>query len=206
MAPSPKGSAPLFTFNVLLYTISMLYTRKGDTGTTKMFNSGPGVRLSKSSAIAEALGSLDEANSYTGVTKSKVQSLKFEIQNTHISEILHDVQNDLFIIQAQVAGADKKIAGDKVERIEKIIDTIEKDLPPIKTFLIPGTNEISAHFDFTRTLVRRAERRVVAVHEAKLITIDPYTLVYLNRLSSLFYAFARISALQSGNVEHAPTY
>ena len=175
----------------------MLYTRKGDNGKTGTF--GCNQKISKSSAITEALGSLDEANSYLGICKSKVSDQKTK-------DIIHDVQNDLFIIQAQVAGAEKKISEGKVKILEEIIGNIEKELPPIKTFLVPGANEISAHFDFARTLARRAERRVVAVHEENLATIDPETLTYLNRLSSLLYAFARHFASISGQKETPPTY
>ena len=182
----------------------MLYTRKGDDGKTKTF--GCDQRMSKSSAIAEALGSLDEINSYLGVIKAKIKA-----DDNKTAEILNDIQNDLFIIQAQVAGADKKILEKRIKDIEEMGDSIEKALPPIKTFLISGANEISANFDFARTLARRAERRVVAVSEenvdlsAQAGKIDSQTLVYLNRLSSLLYAYARSSAVKSGT-ETAPKY
>ncbi len=175
----------------------MLYTRKGDNGKTGTF--GCDQKISKSSAITEALGSLDETNSYLGVCKSK-------ISDRNIKDTIHAIQNDLFIIQAQVAGAEKKIAKGEVEKLEDVIGNIEKELPPIKSFLIPGANKISAYFDFARTLARRAERRVVAVHEENLAKIDPETLAYLNRLSSMLYAFARHFASVSGQKETPPTY
>jgi cob(I)alamin adenosyltransferase len=175
----------------------MLYTRKGDKGKTGTF--GCDQKISKSSAITEALGCLDEANSYLGICKNK-------IKDNGIKDMIDKIQNDLFIIQAQVAGADKKIPGNEVKTVERTINNIEKKLPPIKTFLIPGANELSANFDFARTLARRAERRVVTVSEEKIAKIDPETLVYLNRLSSLLYAFARLSAQESGRIETPPTY
>lgn len=174
----------------------MLYTRKGDNGKTGTF--GCNQKISKSSNITEALGTLDEINSFLGICKSK-------ISDTKIKDLIHSVQNSLFIIQAQVAGADKKIHADEVKNIEEIINNIEKELPPIKSFLISGINESSANFDFARTLARRAERRVVAVHEEGMAKIDPETLVFLNRLSSLLYAFARQTAKESG-LEIAPKY
>ncbi len=191
----------------------MLYTKKGDDGKTSIFSTkgGPASswgcdqRLSKSSAITEALGCLDEANSFLGVCKAKTKNIEYRISNTEISEIVYRVQNDLFIIQAQVAGADKGIKNEEVKYIESIIDNIEKELPPIKSFLISGSNEISASFDFARTLARRAERRVVAVSEEGITKINSQTLVYLNRLSSLLYALARLMAQESG-VEIAPKY
>lgn len=179
----------------------MFYTKKGDDGKTKIFDCDQ--RFSKSSAIAEALGSLDEVNSYLGVIKCKVKGYKVIEENA--TDILNRIQNDLFIVQAQVAGADKKIEGDEVNYIEEIINNIEKALPPIKSFLISGANELSASFDFSRTLARRAERRVVGVHDEGTEKIDSQTLVFLNRLSSLLYALARYTAKESGE-ESAPKY
>ena len=181
----------------------MLYTKKGDDGKTNIF--GCDQRLSKSSAITEALGCLDEMNSYLGVCKAQTHDLGFMIQYKKVWDIIHRIQNNLFIIQAEVAGADKKIQEEEIKYIEDVIDSIEKELPEIKSFLISGANEISAHFDFARTLTRRAERRVVAVSDEKIATIDSKTLVYLNRLSSLLYALARQSAKESGK-EISPKY
>lgn len=174
----------------------MLYTKNGDDGKTNTF--GCDQRISKSSAIAEALGCLDEINSYLGIVKTKVENKKDK-------ELIHRIQNNLFIIQAEVAGADKKIKAEEIKYLEEIINNIEKELPPIKSFLISGANEISASFDFARTLARRAERRVVAVSEEGITKIDSETLVYLNRLSSLLYALARLFAKESGT-EEAPKY
>ena len=182
----------------------MLYTGKGDNGKTGTF--GTKEKLSKSSSITEALGSLDEANSYIGICKALMCEKEPKIQDLKLADIIERVQNNLFIVQAQVAGADKKIPDGEVKILEEIIGNIEKELPPIKSFLIPGAHELSAHCDFARTLVRRAERRVVSVSEEHPAKIDPYTLSYLNRLSSLFYAFARFTASKFGNGENAPTY
>ncbi len=174
----------------------MLYTRKGDKGKTTIFHCNQS--LSKSSAVAEALGTLDEVNSYLGVIKSQAEEENIEI--------VQRIQENLFIIQAEVAGADKKIDKKEILKMEKIINAVEKELPPIKTFFISGATVLSAEFDFARTLVRRAERRVVAVAEEKLIKISPNTLTYLNRLSSLLYALARHLAHKSGIKESAPAY
>src|SRR3989344_3160802 len=75
------------------------------------------------------------------------------------------VHQNLFIVQAEDAGSTLNITEDKVAGIEKIVDEIEKILPPIKNFFISGATELGATFDFARTLARRAERRVVATHE-----------------------------------------
>jgi cob(I)alamin adenosyltransferase len=181
-----------------------LFTGKGDDGTTKTF--GCDQRVSKSSAIAEALGSLDEVNSFLGIVKNKCLENNFKIGKEYFYNVVHEAQENLFIIQAQVAGADKQITDEKIIKIEDIINKIEKELPPIKTFFISGASEIGSLFDFARTLVRRAERRAVAVSEENLQKISPNTLKYLNRLSSLFYALARYSNYLSGAKEKSPEY
>ena len=192
----------------------MLYTRKGDSGTTKVF--GCDQRLSKSSAIAEALGALDETNSFLGIIKTHADALKIIISTAvskngvsddlSLPKIIHSVQENLFIIQAEVAGAEKHLSDDAVKEIESITDTIEKILPPINTFFISGGTNITAHLDTARTIARRAERRVVAVGEEGTAKLSPQTLAYLNRLSSLLYALARLSNHLSGINEQSPKY
>ncbi len=181
----------------------MLYTRKGDDGTTKAF--GCDQRMSKSSAVAEALGSLDEINSFLGLVKVEIESAK---KNEKIFSValVHGIQENLFIIQAEVAGFPKPLARAKVDEAEKIIDDIERQLPPIKTFFISGGTRLAALFDVSRTIARRAERRVVEVSEEGKVMVSKDTLAYLNRLSSLLYAFARLSAYTSGIKEQPPSY
>jgi len=181
-----------------------LFTGKGDNGTTKTF--GCDQRVSKSSAVAEALGTLDEINSFLGLAKIRSFEKDFEYKAHKFGDIIHSVQQNLFIIQAEVAGSDKKIDESKVKDAEEIINGIEKEMPPIKTFFISGGTELGATFDVCRTLARRAERRVVGVHDEGVRPIDPQTLAYLNRLSSLLYALARYSNHLGGIVEEAPSY
>ena len=182
----------------------MLYTRKGDSGTTKTFDSKE--RISKNSTIAEALGSLDEINSFLGLCKVKSVEKKFDVNGKKFSDIVHEIQQTLFIIQAELAGADKKVGEEKVVNLETLIDTIEKLLPPIKTFFISGGTELASTFDIARTIARRAERRVVQVAEEGKQNIGPETLKYLNRLSSILYAMARLSNHLAGISEEAPVY
>jgi len=94
----------------------------------------------------------------------------------------------------------------RLKIIEKIIDEIEKQLPPVKSFFISGGAEQSAFFDYARTIARRAERRVVALSESENNKVAPEVLVYLNRLSSILYALARISNVKSGLEEKGPSY
>lgn len=126
--------------------------------------------------------------------------------NLKFDTIVHDIQETLFIIQAELAGCDKKVGDEKVTELENIISEIEKTLPPIKTFFISGGTELGASFDFARTIARRAERRVVQVSEEGIQKISPNTLKYLNRLSSVLYALARLSNHISGVGEQSPNY
>jgi cob(I)alamin adenosyltransferase len=173
----------------------MLYTRKGDDGLTKIF--GCDQSLSKSSKIAEALGALDETNSYLGLCKVKAGELAGD---------LDQIQQDLFIIQAEIAGADKHLIPEKIAALEKIVDGVEKQLPPISTFFVAGGVELSALFDHARTIARRAERRVVAVAEEGMQVVSRETIAYLNRLSSVLYAWARLANEQAGVTEETPHY
>lgn len=183
----------------------MLYTRKGDNGTTKTF--GCDQRISKSSNIAEALGTLDEINSLLGVCKVKSAQSGFKVPTgENFEKVVHDVQQNLFIVQAELAGSDMTIGEEKVKEIENYVDTIEKELPPIKSFFISGGTELAAFFDFARTVSRRAERRVVGVNDEGIKKVGDHTKAYLNRLSSLLYAMARLSNHFSGINEEPPTY
>ncbi len=186
----------------------MLYTRKGDGGTTKTLHCDQ--RLSKSSSIAEALGAVDELNSLLGLVK-----VKYPDQ----AELILSVQQNLFIVQAELAGAEgKTIAPEKITEIEAVIDGIEKELPPIKSFFISGGTELAALIDWSRTVARRAERRVVAATVAtpslpdgkaggvEGVKIGEFSLSYLNRLSSLLYALARLVNHKSGIKEEPPSY
>ncbi|MDZ4231452.1 MAG: cob(I)yrinic acid a,c-diamide adenosyltransferase [Patescibacteria group bacterium] len=187
----------------------MLYTGKGDKGTTRVIDSKE--RFSKGSDLAEALGSLDELNSFIGLCKFKARQMQdggvtVGHKEEKTSDILRQAQENLFIIQAQVAGADKKINKAKVTKLEKIIDTIEQEIPPLKGFSIAGGTELSSLLDIARTLARRTERRVVLVKEMGSRKLPGYTLPYLNRLSSLLFALARLSNHRSGVKEKRPSY
>ena len=182
----------------------MLYTRKGDAGTTGTF--GCCQRMSKNSSQAEALGALDEVNSFLGLAKVCSMKKDFMLCDKKFSEIVYMVQQNLFIIQTELAGTPMTIVAEKIVEIEKLTDAAEKEMPPIRTFFISGGTELASLFDVSRTLARRAERRVVAVYEEGKVTVGPHTLAYLNRLSSLLYALARLSNHKCGITESAPQY
>jgi cob(I)alamin adenosyltransferase len=184
----------------------MLYTGKGDNGTTSAF--GCCQRFSKSSVIAEALGTLDEINSFLGLIKVDIHASSVSVPGVKefIPETIDKVQQNLFIAQAEIAGADKHITREKVIELETIINAVEKELPPIKSFFVSGGTELAAMLDFARTLSRRAERRVVGVVDEGLQKVGEDTLAYLNRLSSLLYALARQVNHKSGITEESPKY
>lgn len=187
----------------------MLYTRKGDEGTTKTLDTG--ARISKASALPEALGTLDEVNSFVGLARAVAgrvpnEPLQLGVRRVSVGALLREVQENLFIVQAELAGAQKKITKPKVVRAELITDTIEKVIPPITGFSIAGGNELSALLDVTRTLARRAERRCIGVHEANLRPLSPHTIAYLNRLSSVLFALARFANFSAGIREEKPSY
>jgi cob(I)alamin adenosyltransferase len=187
-----------------------LYTGKGDGGTTKTFGCEQ-QRISKSSELPEALGTLDELNSYLGLAKVKAfngQNPQVPVgkRNKSTAAILDDIQQTLFIVQAEVAGAPKKVGKPKVTQVEQIVNDLEKLMPPITTFTVAGGTELSATLDVARTLSRRAERRVVAAAELGLRTISPNTRAYLNRLSSLLFALARFANTDAGIPRETPKY
>lgn len=182
----------------------MLYTGKGDNGTTKTF--GCDQRISKSSLIAEALGALDEVNSFLGICKTDEHAKDPLLEGYTFADMVEWSQQQLFIVQAHVAGADKVIDKEKIVHMEQVVNLIEKELPPIATFFVSGGTVIATHFDVARTLARRAERRVVAVADEGRTQVDPNILTFLNRLSSLLYALARLANHRAGVIEEIPHY
>ena len=176
-----------------------LFTGKGDGGTTKVFGCNQ-QRISKSSELPEALGALDELNAYLGFVRMRAEKTK------RIANALRDIQEKLFIIQAEVAGADKRVGEKVVPQVEELVNAIKQKIPPLKGFSIAGGTELSAILDVARTLARRAERRVVAVKEKALRDVSPDAMTYLNRLSSLLFALARLANHLAGVPEENPRY
>ena len=181
----------------------MLYTRKGDNGTTALF--GCDQRMSKSSAISEALGTVDEINSLLGVVKMQGGGM-LATSGMSYCVLLSDVQQDLFVVQAELAGADKHMDEARVKKVEEWIGAIEKELPPIKTFFVSGGTELGAMCDVARTVARRAERRIVGALEIYDPNQKPPLFQYMNRLSSLLYALARLANFRTGITEAKPHY
>ena len=177
----------------------MLYTGTGDDGMTKVFDCNQ-QKISKSSEVPEALGALDELNAFLGFVKVRATD------SPRIGGAVREMQENLFIIQAEVAGADKHLAPEAVRKMEKIIGEIEKEIPPITGFSISGGTELSALLDVARTLTRRAERRMITAKDVQACALSSETMAYMNRLSSLLFALARLANYLSGIVEENPRY
>lgn len=180
------------------------FTGKGDEGTSKLFDSEPGKRVSKASPIFECLGQLDELNALVGWCKAV--SGDMAIEERAMRSILHEVQDHLFTIQAEVAGAQKSVPLSSVEHMGVFIKRIESLLPPVTSFLVPGGTELSARLDVARAVSRRAERRLVTVHESGERDISASSRAYANRLSSLLYALTRFANHAAGVEENPPAY
>ena len=147
-----------------------IYTKVGDGGKTFLFN---GKKVSKNSCICEALGSIDEVNSWLGVIGR-----------------FRNIQKDLMIASSILAGAKLEFPLSKTKDLEKKIDKLEKILPKLKGFTIPGGSGAKLHF--ARALIRRAERAAVALHRSPS-TVHCSLLTYLNRLSDYVFILARYS-------------
>ena len=187
-----------------------LYTGRGDGGTTTLFHCDQG-RISKSADIIEALGSLDELNAYIGIVKvyANIEQMKLVVNSKKrilYSDILDGIQQTLFIIQAELAGSDMTVGKKDLDNIEGIIKYISDLLPPITSFTVSGGSVLSAELDYTRTLSRRCERRIVGVLDKGEKKMGGVTLAYLNRLSSILFAMSRYANYALAIQEEHPKY
>ncbi len=164
--------------------LSKIYTRTGDDGTTGL---GDGSRVAKESARVEAYGTVDEANSAVGVV------LAADTVSDEIRACLVEVQHDLFELGGELCiPGHSAVKQDFIDRLENELDGFNKDLPPLKDFILPGGGQAAAACHLARTIVRRAERRVAAL--AANEAIRPEAIRYLNRLSDLLFVIARVLA------------
>jgi ATP:cob(I)alamin adenosyltransferase len=188
---------------------NILYTGFGDKGTTTLFDCKQ-TRISKSALLIEALGSVDELNAYLGIIKvlPDVSKITLKVGNKKVSfnKIIDDIQQNLFIIQAELGGSKIILNKKELTNIEKIINQIGEILPPITSFTISGGSVISAGLDFSRTLARKAERRIISVAEEKSRIISSETISYMNRLSSVLFAMSRYANFFFSIPEEHPDY
>lgn len=188
----------------------MLYTRKGDNGTTKLFNCPSGQRISKADPVFEALGTLDELNASLGYAKALSQKsgdmLMVDLHKVSYHEIIEVFQQSLFCLQAELGGSDIHISNTHIIYLEKVVHEVETFLPPITSFIVPGGGLTGAYLDVARTVARRAERQLVTLQHKKERVISNEGIIFLNRLSSVLYALARFANYQEGYFENKPEY
>ncbi|MEX0936521.1 MAG: cob(I)yrinic acid a,c-diamide adenosyltransferase [Pirellulales bacterium] len=169
-----------------------IYTRTGDSGETGLFG---GPRVSKSAARIEAYGTVDELNAALGVVRAG--------QLTDPSDAyLARVQHELFDVGAELATPDpiakgtNKVGRDHVAQMEHQIDRMEKDLPPLRSFILPGGCRAAALLHVARCVCRRAERRMVTLSGEEAVSGD--LIAYVNRLSDLLFVMARFENQSAG--------
>lgn len=166
-----------------------IVTKFGDSGKTALLG---GEVVSKSNLRVEAYGTVDELNSFVGLVLSSSEDGLF------VNELV-EIQNDLHLISSHLALSTKakeeikdllpQFTEEKTEKIEKIIEELESKLPPLKGFILYGGHKFSAILQVLRCITRRAERRVVELHEKGKVDIN--VIRYLNRLSDLFFVMGR---------------
>jgi cob(I)alamin adenosyltransferase len=162
----------------------VIYTKKGDKGKTGLYIGGVDQKkqVSKSTVKIQALGAIDELNSYLGIIPS-------HSEDKRLNNIVSDIQKDLLTIGSISGGSDLRFFKSKTKKLERIIDELEKELPPLKNFIVPGGSRVAAHLQYARSLARKAERAVVALNETE--KVKPQILVYMNRLSDTLFILAR---------------
>lgn len=170
-----------------------IYTKRGDMGKTDLF--GGGTRVGKNSLRIEAIGSVDEVNSWLGIILSGDVNLL-------LREDLIEIQKDLFVLGADLATPDvvavrgasdvPRISEENVMRLERIIDRLEMSLAPMTAFILPGGCEVAAQLHVARSACRRAERVCVALMEAcEMQGKNDLSAKYLNRLSDVLFVMSR---------------
>lgn len=160
------------------------YTRAGDIGTTCIC--GLPKRLGKNTLRIEAIGSVDELNSFIGLCR-------LYCKNKKIDEILERAQFNVFRVGADLAIVDdsykKRMKTSDTVEIEKIIDKFHNKMPVLRKFVLPRGSQLATYLHVARTVCRRAERKIVALNEKE--KLNPELLRYINRLSTLLFVLAR---------------
>ncbi|HET9635158.1 MAG TPA: cob(I)yrinic acid a,c-diamide adenosyltransferase [Gemmatimonadaceae bacterium] len=173
-----------------------IYTKTGDKGDTGLFGGG---RVPKDDPRVEAYGDVDELNAVIGMARA-IEPLP------RIDEVLVPMQRDLFSIGALLATPDldkmhkhlekANIDEGRITELERSIDDCDRDLEPLKAFIIPGGSKKGATLHVARTVCRRAERRVISLQRE--VEIPQIVVVYLNRLSDLLFTLARLANVLTG--------
>ena len=173
-----------------------IYTRTGDDGTTGLFG---GSRIGKDELRIEAYGTLDELNAWIGKVRSH------DIATPHRDALL-GIQGELFTLGSHLATTDDKLRDQLpplnpqgVASLEAWMDGMDEELPPLKTFILPGGTGADSDAHLARVVCRRAERRCVALHRVE--AIDPLILRFLNRLSDALFMLGRWLAHETSTPE-----
>lgn len=173
-----------------------IYTKTGDKGETALFG---GERVPKDALRIEAYGSVDELNCIIGVIRSHKP-------HRSIDRILVKIQNQLFELGADLAtpiahksGLIPRMKKSHSSSLEKIIDVLDTQLLPLKTFILPGGTTVASQLHLARTVCRRAERNVVRLSRNE--DIGDAVIIYLNRLSDLLFVMARFANHLDGKEE-----
>ena len=176
-------------------TLMKIYTRTGDKGTTQLFG---GLRVSKHHLRIDAYGTIDELNCFMGL-------LRDQVTNEEVREDILKIQRELFIIGSLLAAQPGKnnltlpeISESSVKYLENRIDAMDGKLSPLKYFIIPGGHLLVSQAHICRTVCRRAERCITALHESEPGTVSSIILEYLNRLSDYLFILSRYIAQLNG--------
>lgn len=172
-----------------MVVLSKIYTKTGDKGDTAL---GNGTRVPKHAPRVTAFGTVDETNATIGLARLHASG--------DTDEALARIQNDLFDLGADLCRPDMakdnesdypplRIAASQVERLEAEMDAMNADIPPIRSFILPGGSPLAAALHLCRTTCRRAEREATALAETE--EVNPEAVRYLNRLSDWFFVASR---------------
>jgi cob(I)alamin adenosyltransferase len=163
------------------HRLTKIYTRTGDTGETGL---GDGSRVPKESQRVHALGEVDELNSVIGL-------LLAEELPASVRAALGSIQHDLFDLGGEVCiPGHASMSESQVTRLEALLDDYNRDLPPLKEFILPGGTRAASLAHLARTVCRRAERALVSLSRAE--PVGTAARKYLNRLSDLLFVLGRV--------------
>jgi len=184
--------------------ITRVYTRTGDKGQTALVG---GKRVAKDSPRIESYGTIDELNSIVGLARAfNSEKLGQAEAHRYLDEVLAKIQDELFDLGSELATPEDaayegmyRVGAAEVRRIEETIDHCQKDLAPLKSFILPGGGKVGAFLHQCRTVCRRAERDLLRLSRKE--ELGEWPIKYVNRLSDLFFVLARWIAKHSGEEE-----
>lgn len=172
--------------------LTVITTRTGDDGVTSLAD---GSRVPKTHPRVIALGEVDELNSQLGLLLAQFAEVPHHEKLKVLAKALKPVQHALFDIGSELAIPEyTQLKPEQLAHLDEQAQTINAQLPSLKEFILPGGSTLSAQAHVVRSVCRRAERSVVAMHQAELSEGDPEKLLsqrYLNRLSDLMFIVAR---------------